>query len=93
LRPTGERKPNPPPDEKALASATFAFGAAGTTTFALAIGGSTAFTLAPSNSITLGAVALALAGPLMRRGDCGRQFRQIQLPVAVFVKFLDHLGG
>jgi hypothetical protein len=26
----------------------------------------------------------------MRCRDCGRQFRQIQLPVAVFVKFLDH---
>jgi hypothetical protein len=83
LRLTGERKPNPPPDEKALASATFAFAAAGTTafaasdsaTFALATGGSTAFSLAPSNSTSLGAVALALAGPLMRRRDCGRQFR------------------
>jgi hypothetical protein len=100
LRPTGERKSNPPPNEKALASATLAFAAAGTTafsfsasgsaTFALATGGSTAFTLAPSNSATPGAAALALAGPLMRRRDCGRQFRLIQRPVAVFVKFLDH---
>jgi hypothetical protein len=96
LRPTGERKPNPPPDEKALASATLAF-AAGTTafsasgsaTFALATGGSTAFTLASSRSATLGSAAFALAGPLMRRRDCGRQFRLIQRPVAVFVKFLD----